>query len=365
VAHAATDAGVAQADQSEPLARVELAIIGDVERDPVLFERIRSLFPPETAVVLRDDRELDQRAVLQPQRADTVFIWIRVSGRSQARVYLSLVEQGGQARYLFREIKLDSGLDEVGGETLAQVAHSSARALWSREQQSSRQAVVDALEREVAARPAAPPPPVLTVSPAIIVHDSPAAPPRSTNAPLSSHALRLGIGASGTTHDSGAEGWLQELGAFLTFEYRARLSLRVAVHYLLPTDFALPPARVHLSGASGELRAGWLSNDATRMRLRLEAGLGMLLGRAQATIVDEQPLAHAFAGQDFERTYALAAAGFEWPIGPAWIAAAADLRVPLRTTSYEVNGESGASTSSSLCPGGSLEVGFGFDPALR
>ncbi|HYP88882.1 MAG TPA: hypothetical protein VEQ59_12025, partial [Polyangiaceae bacterium] len=129
--------------------------------------------------------------------------------------------------------------------------------------------------------------------------------------------------------------------------------------------FSLPPARVHLNGASGELRAGWLSNDATRMRVRLEAGLGVLLGRAQATIVDQQPLAHALAGQDFERIYALGAAGFEWPIGPAWVAASVDLRVPLRTTSYEVSGQSDSSTSSSLSPGGSLEVGIGFDPAPR
>ena len=344
-------------------------MIGDVEGDPVLFERIRSLFPAQTALVLRQDRDLDQRALLLPQRKDTVYIWIRVSERSQARVYLSLAESGGQARYLFREIRLDSGLDEVGSETLAEVAHSSARALWSREQQSSRQTLVAALEQEVAAAPAAPAvparPPTPALSPTSLTHDSPPQSAGSTNAHPNANVYRLGLGAGGSTHSSGAEGWLQELGAFMTFEYRARLSLRVAVHYLIPTDFALPPARVHLNGASGEFRAGWLSNDATRMRVRLEGGLGVLFGRAQATIVDDQPKAHAFSGQDFRRAYALAAAGFEWPIGPAWIAAAADLRVPLRTTSYEVSGQGGASTSPWLCPGGTLEVGIGFDPALR
>ncbi|HET7543414.1 MAG TPA: hypothetical protein VFK05_26250 [Polyangiaceae bacterium] len=365
--HAAPGSG-AEAEQNPSLAQVEVAMLGDVERDPVLFERIRSLFPPQTAVVLSTAHELDQRAVLLPQRSDTVYIWIRVTERSRARVYLSLVEQGedAQARYLFRELELDSGLDEVGGETLAEVAHSSARALWSREQQSSRQALVDALDREAKA-PAESrlPPPAVSVSASTQVRDSSPVTSHATNAAPESPAFRLGIGASGTTHNSGAEGWLQELGAFLTCEYRARLSLRLAVHYLLPSDFSLPPARVHLNGASGEFRAGWLSNDATRMRVRLEAGLGVLLGRAQATIVEPQPAAHAFAGQDFERSYALTAAGFEWPLGPAWIAASVDLRVPLRTTSYEVNGQSGASTSSSLSPGGSLEVGIGFDPALR
>lgn len=167
------------------------------------------------------------------------------------------------------------------------------------------------------------------------------------------------------THSSGSEGWLQEVGAFLSFEYRGRLALRVAARYLLPTDFGLPPARVHLTGGTGELRAGWLSNDATRMRVRIEAGLGLLFGRAQATIVDDQPQAHALGAQSFERPYALTAAGFEWPLGPAWFAVAADLRIPLRTTSYEVSGQNGASTSCALCPGGNLEIGIGFDPVRR
>jgi len=366
-AQAGPSANTEQASQS--LAQVEVAMSGDVARDPVLFERIRSLFPPQTAVVLRDDHELDRGAVLLPKHADTVYIWIRVTERTQARVYLALTEQGGQTRYLFREVKLESGLDEVGGETLAEVAHSSARALWSREQQSTRQAVVAALERET--EPAGAPPPA--APPATAVPIVPPTPPAadspssesSGRGRLEPRPLRLGVGASGTLHSSGAEGWLSELGVLLAFEFRGRFSLRTAVRYLVPSSFDLPPARVHLNGASGELRVGWLSNDATRMRLRVEAGLGLLLGRAQAEIVAAQPMAHALDAQGFQRSYALAAATFEWPLGPAWVAAGADLRVPLRTTSYEVGGQSGASTTPALCPGGSLEVGIGFDPALK
>jgi hypothetical protein len=365
------DVAVGVAEDDQLLGRVEVAMLGDVERDPVLFERIRSLFPPQTAVVLRDDRLLDQRAVLLPQRADTVYIWIRVSERTQARVYLALAEQDGQVRYLFREVRLDSGLDEVGGETLAQVAHSSARALWRRERQSSRQVVVEALAREaevpqpkpptVVASPVAP----VAIAPELVARDSPQPKQPSAGASVEANALRLGLGASGTTHRSGAEGWLQELGGFITVEFRARLSLRAAVRYLVPSEFELAPARVRLSGASAELRAGWLSNQATRPRVRLELGFGALFGHAQGSIVEEQPKAHALDAQSFQRTYALAAAGFEWPIGPAWVAASADLRLPLRTTSYEVGGQTGGSTSPSLCPGGSLEVGIGFEPRSR
>jgi hypothetical protein len=360
-------AAVSDTDQSQPLARVEVAMIGEVERDPVLFERLRSLFPSETSVVLSADHQLDQRAVLRPQRVDTVYVWIRVSALSEARVYLALAERDAQARYLFREIKLDSGLDEVGSETLAEVAHSSARALWLHEQQSSREELLIALEKEAPAprstTPAVAPTPTIAFA-SVPGQDSSAPAQRDGNG-KNSRALRLGIGAMGTTHSSGSEGWMQEIGGFFGVEFRGRLSLRAAVRYLVPTDFGVPPARVHLTGGSGELRAGWLSSDASRMHVRLEAGLGALLGRAQSTIVDEQPKAHALAAQDFQRAYALAAAGFEWPVGPAWVAAGLDLRVPFGGTSYEVNGQAGASNSASICPGGSLEVGFGFDPALR
>ena len=339
-------------------------MIGDVEQDPVLFERIRSLFPPQTAVVLRDDERIDQQSVLAPPRSGTVYLWIRVTERTKARVYLALSEEPGRARYLFREIKLDAGLDEVGGETLAEVAHSSAQALWLRERSTPRQTLVAALEREAepphAATSAPPTPPAPSPT-----HDAPERASEARSLALSASVLRLALGASETAHASGAEGWLNEPGAFLAVEYRARLSVRVAVRYLVPTDFELAPAQVHLSGASGELRAGWLSNDAGHLRVRLEAGLGVLLGRASASIAFDQPKAHALAEQDFQRAYSLVAAFFEWPLGPAWIAAGADLRVPLQKTSYEVGGQRGASVSPALCPGGSLEVGIGFDPIVR
>src|SRR6478609_10568828 len=158
------------------LSRVEVATSGDAERDSLLFERVRSLFSAQTTVVPSNDHQFDQRTVLSPQRTDTVYIWIRVTERSAARVYLTLAEQGEQPRYLFREIKLDSALDEVGSETLAEVAHSSARDLWLREQQSSRATLVDALERETPTQteppPAADPAPVVAIAPAATVRDS-------------------------------------------------------------------------------------------------------------------------------------------------------------------------------------------------
>lgn len=358
-ANASTDSSVSTDEPRQVLGRLEIVLVGDVEQDPVLFERIRSLFPPQTAVVLREVDHIERQAVLLPQRADTLYLWIRVSERTKARVYLALGADESNVRYLFRELELETGLDEVGSETLAEVAHSSARALWLHERQTPRHALIAALERDVEPqRPAAAP--IASSAAPDAAAEAQRRRPSDTKAPL-----RLGLGLGATVHASGVEGWLYEPGGFLAFEYLSRLSLRVAARYLVPTDFEPWPARVRLSGASGEFRAGWLLNDARPMRVRVEAGLGVFWGHAQASISADDPNVHAAAPKDFERAYALAAAAFEWPLGPAWIAAGADLRVPFRATSYEVVGQSGASVSPSLSPGGSLELGIGFDPVAR
>ncbi len=344
----------AAAAERAPLTNVEIALVAEADRDPLLFERIRSLFAADTAVTRRGVDRLDVNAVLRPERTDTVYLWIRISEQSAARVYLSVTEADGNSRYLVRELQLDAGLDEVGSEMLAQVVHSSVQALWRREQQTSRQAVLAALEREIEPPPPAPAP--VPVAPA----PRPAAKPEPKTA-----SLRFAVGASDTAHASGAEGWLHEPGAFLAFEHSARLSLRVAVRYLVPTEFDVLPARVRLSGSSAELRAGWLSSGPTHVRVRLEAGLGILLAHVGSSLAAMEPPAHASTGRDVERVHALAAAAIEWPLGPAWLAAGADLRVPLRRTSYDIGGGSGGRESASLSPGGMLEIGVGFEPGAR
>ena len=369
-ASAAAGSTAVAEEQRPPLARLEVALIGDFAPDPVFFERIRSLFPAQTAVVLRDLNRIDQRAVLLPQRTDTVYLWIRVGDRTAARVYLAVSDGGGRARFLFREVRLDAGLDEVGGETLAEVAHSSALALWQRELQTSQPALLAALERDT--KPSTPPAPPIRPPPSaaplsrLEAHESLDLAKESVKGDegAKGKALRLGLGASDTMHASGDEGWLHEPGGFLSVEYRA-LSLRAAGRYLVPTAFDLPPVRVHLSGATSELRAGWLSNESQRFKVRLEAGLGVFWGHAQASVAVDEPMAHALGGRAFSRVYTLAAAAVEWRFGPAWLALGGDLRVPLQTTSYEVMGESNAGKSSPLSPGGSLEVGVGFDSGMR
>jgi hypothetical protein len=342
--------------------RVEIALIGELEQDPALFERIRSLFPREMAVVLRPSRHLDSGAVLQPERADTLYVWLRVSSGTRARVYLVARDDTvGSARYLFRDVVLDSGLDEVASETLAQVAHSSAEAFWLREQQTPRQQVVEALASDsVATRPppriAAPPPPVTPSSSPADFDSGVTRSPRAGTAPFN-----LGFGASFVSHSSGAEGWLAQPEAFVTGQYQGRWSLRLAAQYLVPVEFDLLPARIRLTGASGELRAAWASSPRRTARVRLEAGLGILIGRWSPRIAARDPPAHAKSARDFVRPAALGGGAIELPVGPGWLAARADVRAAFRKTRYEIEGLTATASSSFLNPGGGVEFGILLD----
>lgn len=363
--------------------RVEIALVGALERDPPLFERIRSLFPNTTAVVLRPAHELDAGAVLQPARVDTLYLWVRLSSGVRARVYLATREESERgARYLFRDVDLDSGLDEVGSETLAQVAHSAAEALWRREEHTPKPELVEALEVE---RPA---PSTRPKQVPLVARRTASGEPASDSAPLvrpvaviarpgerspvrdlgavpkaeqRSATLGLNFGTSFTMHASGAEGWLAEPGLFVGAELRERFSLRLAGLYLVPTEFDVLPARVRVRGASGELRAGFIPWRSLRARVRLEAGLSLLFARWSANIAEPDPPAQAGSSQNFLRPSALAASTFEWPLGPIWIAARAELRVPLRKTRYEIERSEIAVSSGALNPGGGVELGLALD----
>ena len=339
----------ARADSESSPRRVQVMLVGRGQEDPSLYGRIRSLFDPETRVELGSVPSLDSSAVLDPARPDTVYLWIALRSDARARVYVATREESAtSARYLFREVELPTGLDEVGAETLAQIAHSSATALWAREQQTPKGQVAAELARDAPrpspAAPALPPP-------------SPPAPPRSSRSVgPAGVGLGLAVGASYGIHRSGVEGWLQEPGGFMELSYRSRLALRVGAGYLVPARFEATPARVHLKGASGEARIGWTTAAAGRPRARVEAGVGALFVRWTASA---EPPASAGRGPGDQRGYAVGSAGGELPLGPVWLGARLELRVPFRQTSYDVLiGEQRRTVGTAwLSPGAYLEVG--------
>lgn len=387
---------LAATSELPPPNTVELVLVGSLQDEHSLFHRVRSLFPAETRFTTDARTELDRDALLHPSTPGTLYLWITLNAESRARIYVATREQHSEStRYLYRDVLLTSGLDEVGCETLAQVAHSSASALWTRERESPRQLVVSAIETEPSASVEASPQP--RGAPASsggskpAVSDSKTTPSVSktaasnrvpgtavpkgfphpmqaadaTDAKDTSRASVTPVGvvlaAAYSTHASGGEGWLDQLGGSISAVLAERFSARAAAAYLAPQQFELSFTRVRLTGFLAELRLGWKPKSAGNFRPHLEAGLGVLSTRWTAeslTPAEGQP------GASQKRYFSLGAVGYEWAPSYITLAARFELRIPFRDTSYQVLGSTDSSRSAHtwLNPGFAIEIGVPLDP---
>jgi hypothetical protein len=341
---------------------VELVFVDLPGGDP-LAARIRTLFPAKTAVLSRRSVSLDAASVLQPSRPDTLRIWIRFSDPNQVRIYMAAANESA-ARYLIRDFDLDRGLDEVGGESLAQVVHSAAEALWSGEQQLTHADAARTLAEELPAPPSSerPRPPQPAAPPIVAAKDELSEARESP--PARSSTTSIGLGATFGSHFGAAEGWLNEPGGFIIARY-GKLSLRLDGGIVLPADIELRPVNVRVTGAVGGVRVGWQGLGSGSVRLRLEAGLGAWAGRWRAALVAEEPAAHVSPAQGFLRPFAVGAFGLEWWHGPVWLAARAELRGHFNRSEYTVAGQGESVTSSYLEPGGALELGASLGGGTR
>jgi len=111
--------------------RVDLILVGDGARSPVLGRKVASWFGAETAVSVSAKSTLEPNLVLAPSDHVGVRVWLWVRSPSAVRLFFS-VEPALHAptRYLVTDVPLDRGLDELGAEQLAQVVHFSALGLW-------------------------------------------------------------------------------------------------------------------------------------------------------------------------------------------------------------------------------------------
>lgn len=354
--------------------RVQLVLVDVPGGDPLLPARIRTLFPRGTQVGSRRSATLDAALVLRPSESETLWVWIHFRGSNRVRIYLTAADAGA-VRYLFRDVTLDRGLDEVGGESLAQIVHSAAEALWSGEQQVTSEDVALTLASSASSASASDPAPALAGAPAAEhaaapVRAAPSVAPTgqaraSDDEPSDQPAERatarvpttgIGLGASFGAHFDAAAGWLSKPGAFVIARY-GKFSVRIDGSVVLPAELQLPPVEVRLTGADGGLRAGWQALGSGQVRVRLDAGIGVWAGRWRATIVASEPAAHADPGRAFLRPYAVTSIGLEWFNGPVWLAARAELRGRFSRVEYAVAGQSALATSGYLEPGGVLEFG--------
>ncbi|MBN1611078.1 MAG: hypothetical protein JW940_30885 [Polyangiaceae bacterium] len=358
VAISTAPVAVAQAPDPSSPPRVEITLVGAVGDDPALEDRIRSLFDPAAQVELHHQPRLVSSAVLDPADSDKVYLWISLKPQRRARVYATMRDEQGRAtRYLFREVELDSGLDEVGAETLAEIAHSSSMALWWRGQQISRRRVMEELARDVEP-PAVPPAPDPPGMPRAATTSTPAAAVDTAAGP------ELAVGATFAAQASGDEGWLAGPGGFFSLEHR--WSLRLVAFYVVPHHFDAGPARVSLVGASTEARAGYVLGADARSgpRVHFEVGVGALAATWQA---EAEPPATPLPGETNVRGYALGSLGAQLPVGPIWVGTRLETRWPLRRTSYDVvrSGEPVPVASSGLSGGVAVEIGIPITRSVR
>ena len=338
--------------------RVDVVLVGQLAADPVFATRITSWFAAEKLrVSVRHARWLDPKEVLAPTNDAAVHVWVTLSDSSLARLYFSS-EHGaaGGVTYFLRELRLESGLDEIGAEHVAEVLNLSTLAFLEGQAQSAK----EELERTLRAEPAAEatPPPAKPTPPAKAAE--PPAPGKAPANPSSraggrAWSARLGYAASyradeGTWHGPSAALELllwkklglraQALGALPTARSLTPLALR-----FYGAAFALAPSLRHALGAGVEL--AWFLGPAVEVVRYAPTGSSSAEYRAGDAATEARP---ALAG----------GVGASWGRGPV-LALVAQATLPLTRTHYDlVQAESHAviGRASPVVPTLGVEVGF-------
>ncbi len=314
-----------------------IVLVGSMARDRILAERVQSLFDPNTRVTLTRQAQLSSRDVLEPAADATVYLWMTRLSPTRARIYLAVREAvSAPVRYLLRDVELDNGLDELGSETLAQIAHSSATALWAQKAEVPRQQVQKELQR------------LATLQGALV---------STPNGTVSIQRYELTLGLQLGSHVSGDEGWRHEPGAFLNLVRDDRVSAGLSGSMLVPTRFDTPRAEIRLSGFSSEARCEWRLGAQNGPLVVPQFGLGLSLtqwsARGEIGIAQGEK-----EGQDW-RAHAVAGLGIHWALDPFFVAGALELRMPFQRTAYDYleGGQRVTLAQSWLLPGAMLRVG--------
>ncbi len=347
VATFAQTAAALAVDEESNLAppRVTVVLVGPAREEATLHQRIRSLFDPSTDVELGRSAQLVAERVLNPPEPNTVYLWVTLSHAREAWLYASVREtEPTSVRYLLQRIDLETGLDEVGCETLAQIAHSSATALFARLGATARDTMEQELSRNAEATPETPPP----VQKASF---TPKARPTTSPAPVDVMAgVQLGA------HRSGGEGWLLEPGLFVGISAARHLTFHVTSAYLAEKQLKFQQSDLELRGALVEGRLGWRMEPKEATSLRGELGAGVLFANWHLRLLENDGLSES--GWD-ERPYLVGTLGLDSVFGPLGVGVRLELRVPFHKTDYAVEQINDRHTlaDSWLNPGLVLELG--------
>jgi hypothetical protein len=317
-------AGAAATERTPPL--VEIAIVGDVPSSGALGARIVSWFHgAEGHAHAKAEKSLDSSTVFAPSANPGVRVWVVPESASNVRLFFAVEEHPDQVpRYLVNDVALDTGLDELGMEQLAQVVYLSAMALWSGNVESSRSEVEAGLRQTPTAEP--------KVSPA---QATPVVARRRWSARLGLEAL----GRGGVTDGIFLRGGLS-LGVFQKSE---RSILGGQLHADLSLPDTVEKLGIELKFSSASFRLGVLSETriAAKSWASFELGPGVDIVHYRATALDSS-LRATGGGLDVRPTiYGSICTRFS--LGALSLEAGPLLVVELERVHYDIAGPSGRS----------------------
>ena len=270
--------------------------------------RLASWFGDRTEVTVAATASLAPGDVLGAQRPPGVYVWITVPAPHHARLYFVVVQPGvAEQRFLWREVELTQGLDEIGEERIAQVVHTSALALWEGSVSSPRAELEQQLEvpwtGPVADNGATTPPagvqppgsgPDATAAPGEASPTSPTArqPSESRHLPPDDDGRvgivvrgEVGLGYALATRGEGGIAHGPELALeLLASQGRWAGGGFVSAQYLVPTEVG---QALQMTVAGGRLRVGGALQAPIADRLAVETvihgGVDVVRSRATST----------------------------------------------------------------------------------
>jgi hypothetical protein len=312
--------------------RLQIVLIGETRGRGLEGLFAEWLEPAHLDVTFVERAALDARAVfahdVDPSR---IRIWVTLPAPKLARITFA---DPRAERFLVREVPLESSLDELGREALAQVLVAAAQAFRERRESTPRDEVMRTIdtpaERDVERRLPAP-----TFSDT--AGGRGARPEGSAESRSEFPRPRWATGARYAVRVKGPEGVSHALGAMLEggFEWRtARLGLSGELRYEFPhraesqeIALSLSSLAFHagLVGAMGSKRHGWMAEvGAGFERVSIETGAnGPEDIQPRGEIRDDRALLYCGLGPF-------------WRFGTARLGLGFRLDVPLANTHYDI-----------------------------
>ena len=343
--------------EPEPLRQVEVVLVGSLAEDPVFAARVTSWFAADKFhVSVRKARWLEPKQVLAPSGDAAVHVWVTLNGAAVARLYFANDHgPGGGPSYFLRELRLESGLDEIGAEHVAEVLNLSTQAFLEGQAESAREELERTLRAEpapAAPAPAPPPsPPAKPAPPPVVPKSKAVAAAPATRA----WSVRVGYAASYRADEGIWHGPSVAVEASLW----RRLGVRAAVLGALPSERELSPLELRFYGAVFAL--------APTLRHALGAGIDL-----QWFVGPSLELIRYAPVRPLSAEYAAGAAAtearpaFTGGVGALWgkrpvLAVVAQATLPLTKTHYDVvraQGREVIGRASPVIPTLGVEVGF-------